>query len=423
MNALEEAISCVSGYDPNALPVAKANEVIRSFIRPVSGVEKLPVRAALGRVLAKDIVSPIDVPSHDNSAMDGYAVRGTDLSSSGAVTLTEIGAAFAGREFTGAVGARECVRVMTGAVMPRGADTVVIQEIVKVDGKRVTVPAGQESGQNRRLAGEDLKKGRPALEAGRLLRPADLGLVASLGIGEVSVRRKLKVAFFSTGDELVSVGKKLKAGEVYDSNRYTLWGMLARLGCEVVDLGVVRDDPKKLEAAFRKAAAGADAVVTSGGVSVGEADFTKQMMAKLGEVTFWKIAMRPGRPMAFGRIRSRGKSSYLFGLPGNPVAVMVTFYHFVRGALLYMAGRSDTDLPLLRAKSETAMRKKAGRTEYQRGILELKNGEWTVRLTGAQGSGILRSMSEANCFVVLGHEQGSVAAGDYVDVMVMDGLV
>jgi molybdopterin molybdotransferase len=241
-------------------------------------------------------------------------------------------------------------------------------------------------------------------------------------LGEVSVRRKLKVAFFSTGDELMSVGKKLKAGEVYDSNRYTLWGMLSRLGCEVVDLGVVRDDPKRLEAAFRKAAAGADAVVTSGGVSVGEADFTKQMMAKLGEVVFWKIAMRPGRPMAFGRIRARGRSAYLFGLPGNPVAVMVTFYHFVRGALLHMTGRSDTELPLLRARTETAMRKKPGRTEYQRGILELKNGEWCVRLTGAQGSGILRSMSEANCFVVLGHDQGAVKAGDYVEVMVMDGL-
>jgi molybdopterin molybdotransferase len=423
MATLKEVISCTSDYDPDALPVAKANEVIRSFVKPVSGIEKLPVRAALGRVLAKDIVSPIDVPSHDNSAMDGYAVRGADLSASGAVTLTEIGTAFAGKEFGATVGPGQCVRIMTGAVMPQGTDTVVIQEIATVDGKRVVIPAGQETGQNRRLAGEDLKKGKAALGIGRLLRPADLGLVASLGIGEVSVRRKLKVAFFSTGDELVSVGKRLKAGEVYDSNRYTLWGMLARLGCEVVDLGVVRDDPKKLEAAFRKAAAGADAVVTSGGVSVGEADFTKQMMAKLGEVVFWKIAMRPGRPMAFGRIRARGKAAYLFGLPGNPVAVMVTFYHFVRGALLHMMGRSDTDLPLLRAKSETAMRKKPGRTEYQRGILELKNGEWTVRLTGAQGSGILRSMSEANCFVVLGHEQGSVSAGDYVQVMAMDGLV
>jgi molybdopterin molybdotransferase len=420
-SSLKQIVSCTSGYDPDALPVAKANEVIRSFVKPVSGVERLLVRAALGRVLARDVVSPIDVPSHDNSAMDGYAVRGVDLG--GPVVLTEIGAALAGRPYEGRVGPGQCVRVMTGAVMPEGTDTVVIQEVAKADGGRIAIPAGQEPGQNRRLAGEDLARGKPALKAGRLLRPADLGLVASLGIGELSVRRKLRVAFFSTGDELVSVGKRLKAGEVYDSNRYTLWGMLERLGCEVTDLGVVRDDPKRLEAAFCRAAAGADAVVTSGGVSVGEADFTKQMMAKLGEVVFWKIAMRPGRPMAFGRIRARGKAAYLFGLPGNPVAVMVTFYHFVRGALLHMMGRSDTDLPLLRARSEAAMRKRPGRTEYQRGILAMKNGEWTVRLTGAQGSGILRSMSEANCFVVLGHEQGSVNAGDYVDVMLMDGLV
>ena len=422
MSSLREVISCTSGYDPDALPVAKANEVIRSFVKPVTGVERLPVRAALGRVLARDIVSPIDVPAHDNSAMDGYAVRSDDLRG-GAVVLTEIGTAYAGREFQGEVRPGECVRVMTGAVMPKNTDTVVIQEAVTAEGKRISIPAGQEPGQNRRLAGEDLPKGRPALAAGRLLRPADLGLIASLGIGEVSVRRKLRVAFFSTGDELVPVGKKLKAGDVYDSNRYTLWGMLARLGCEVIDLGVVRDDPKKLEAAFRKAAAGADAVVTSGGVSVGEADFTRPMMAKLGEVAFWKIAMRPGRPMAFGRIRARGRAAYLFGLPGNPVAVMVTFYHFVRGALLHMMGRSDVELPLLRAKSQAPMRKKPGRTEFQRGILEQRNGEWSVRSTGAQGSGILRSMSEANCFIVLGHEQGAVAAGDYVDVMLMDGLV
>jgi len=420
---LKEIISCTSDYDPDALPVAKANEVIRSFVNPVSGVEMLRVRAALGRVLAKDVVSPINVPSHDNSAMDGYAVRNDDLGAGEPVTLTEIGTAYAGREFEGEVRRGECVRVMTGAAMPKNTDTVVIQEAVTANGGRIAIPPGQEPGQNRRLAGEDLQKGKAALKAGALLRPAELGLIASLGIGEVSVRRKLKVAFFSTGDELVSVGKKLKAGEVYDSNRYTLWGMLARLGCEVTDLGVVRDDPKKLETAFRTAAADADAVVTSGGVSVGEADFTRQMMAKLGEVVFWKIARRPGRPMAFGRIRAHGKSAYLFGLPGNPVAVMVTFYHFVRGALLTMMGRSDTELPLLRAKAATAMRKKPGRTEYQRGILELKNGEWSVRLTGAQGSGILHSMTEANCFVVLGHEQGAVEAGDYVDVMVMDGLV
>jgi molybdopterin molybdotransferase len=423
MSSLTEVINCTSGYDPDALPVAKANEVIRSFVKPVTGVERLPVRAALGRVLARSIVSPINVPAHDNSAMDGYAVRSDDLRGGGPVILGEIGTAYAGRDFPGEVRPGECVRIMTGAVMPKNTDTIVIQEAVTAAGGRISIPGGQELGQNRRLAGEDLRKGEPALTAGRMLRPADLGLIASLGIGEVSVRRKLRVAFFSTGDELVSVGKKLKSGEVYDSNRYTLWGMLTRLGCDVIDLGVVRDDPKKLEAAFRKAAARADAVVTSGGVSVGEADFTRQMMAKLGEVAFWKIAMRPGRPMAFGRIHARGRAAYLFGLPGNPVAVMVTFYHFVRGALLHMMGRSDVELPLLRAKSDAPMRKKPGRTEFQRGVLERKNGEWTVRSTGAQGSGILRSMSEANCFIVLGHEQGPVKAGDYVDVMLMDGLV
>ena len=427
MSTLEDITSCMSAYDPDALPVARANEVIRSFITPIAGIETLPVRDALGRVLAEDIISPINVPAYDNSAMDGYAVRSSDLCADAPVTLTEIGAAFAGREYKGEVGPGECVRIMTGAVMPGDTDSVVIQEIVQVAGKRVTVPPGQQAGQHRRFAGEDLQQGRPALKAGALIRPAELGLIASLGIGQVDVRRRLKVAFFSTGDELRSIDEKLGPGEVYDSNRYTLYGMLTRLGCEVIDMGVVRDQPALLEAAFSKAAEVADAVVTSGGVSVGEADFTKQMMARLGDVAFWKIAMRPGRPMAFGRIQAlpgtAGKSAYLFGLPGNPVAVMVTFYHFVRGALLHMMGRHDTDLPLLRVKSQGSIRKKPGRTEYQRGTLEQTNGEWSVRLTGAQGSGILRSMSEANCFVVLHHEQGSVNAGDPVDVMLMDGLV
>ncbi|MBM2813221.1 MAG: molybdenum cofactor synthesis domain protein, partial [Chloroflexi bacterium] len=363
---LSDIISCMSDYDPDALPVARANEFIRSFVAPITGSETLPVREALGRVLAADIVSPINVPAHDNSAMDGYAVRSQDLPPGKQTALNEIGVALAGKEFKDEVAPGQCVRIMTGAVMPRGTDTVVIQEAVKVEGNRVIVPPGIAAGENRRFAGEDLQQGKPALRAGAVIRPSELGLIASLGIGEVSVRRRLKVAFFSTGDELRSITEKLGPGEVYDSNRYTLYGMLTRLGCEVIDMGVVRDDPALLEAAFRKAAASADAVVTSGGVSVGEADFTKQMMAKLGEVVFWKIAMRPGRPMAFGRIQTDGKSAYLFGLPGNPVAVMVTFYHFVRGALLFMMGRSDTDLPLLRVKSQTALRKKPGRTEYQR---------------------------------------------------------
>ncbi|MGD7512957.1 molybdopterin molybdotransferase MoeA, partial [Ralstonia pseudosolanacearum] len=280
------------------------------------------------------------------------------------------------------------------------------------------------AGDNRRLRGEDLAKGSAALTAGRVLRPADIGLLASLGVAEVPVRRRLRVAFFSTGDELRSIGEPLDAGCVYDSNRYTLHGMLSHLGVELIDMGVVRDDPGAMEATFRSAAENADAIITSGGVSVGEADFTKQMMAQLGDVTFWKIAMRPGRPMAFGRIASNGRSAVLFGLPGNPVAVMVTFYHFVRGALLRMMGAAETGAPLVPATSAAPIRKRPGRTEYQRGIAALNgSGQLEVRLTGQQGSGVLRSMSEANCFVVLAHEQGPVNAGDTVQLLLFDGLI
>ena len=420
--SLEAVVSCIDGYDPTALPTAKVIEVIRQFVRPVAGFEKVAIRQALGRILAEDIVSPINVPAHDNSAMDGWAVRGSDLSPVSAVTLDEIGASLAGKEFAGKVAPGECVRITTGAVMPHGCDTVIPMELVKTTGKRITMPPGQEAGANRRLAGEDLQKGRPALFAGKRINPAELGLIASLGVPEIKVARKLRVAFFSTGDELKSVGESLREGEVYDSNRYTLFGMLQRLGCDVIDMGVIPDDKAKLEAAFRSAAASADAVITSGGVSVGEADYTKQMMKKLGDVVFWRIAMRPGRPMAFGKISEAGKTAYLFGLPGNPVAVMVTFYHFVRGALLHMMGATDTALPVLQARSRDAIRKKPGRTEYQRAILESTQGEVTVRLTGSQGSGVLRSMSEANCFLVLGHDQASIKPGDLVDVLLFDGL-
>jgi len=304
-------------------------------------------------------------------------------------------------------------------VMPAGADTVVIQEVVRKEGERIVVPPGQKRAQNVRYAGEDLKVGLPVLAAGKSLRPAELGLIASLGIGEVRVKRKLRIAFFSTGDELASIGAQLKEGEVYDSNRYTLHGMLERLGVQITDLGVVRDDPKALEAAFDKAASFADAIITTGGVSVGEADFVKQLMAQLGEVLFWKIAMRPGRPMAFGKIRD----SYLFGLPGNPVAVTVTFYQFVRDALLHLSGRTDEyAIPLLKAVSAEPIRKVPGRTEYQRGILFLEQGVWKVKTTGQQGSGVLRSMSEANCFIVLEHERGRVDAGDTVSVQLFEGI-
>ncbi len=421
--SLESITSCLDGYDPDALPVAMVNQVIRQFVQPLGGFEQVALRGALGRVLAENIVSPINVPAHDNSAMDGWAVRGSDLGATEPVVLTEIGSSLAGREFSGKVSRGECVRITTGAVMPHGCDTVIPLEIVKAEGLRIVIPPRQEAGANRRLAGEDLARGQVALAAGMIIKPAELGLIASLGMPELRVRRRLRVAFFSTGDELKSVGQPLTEGEVYDSNRYTLYGMLQRLGVDAVDMGVIRDDPVALEEAFRLAAANADAVITSGGVSVGEADHTKQIMRTLGDVVFWRIAMRPGRPMAFDRIADGTHQAALFGLPGNPVAVMVTFYHFVRGALLHMMGAANTDLPLLRVKSQEAMRKKPGRTEYQRGLLEARDGELVVRITGAQGSGILRSMSEANCFVVLGHDQGSVKAGDAVDVMLFDGLV
>ncbi len=425
--SLQQIASCVAGYDPNALPVAQAQEFIARLVPRVEAVEMLPIRSALGRVLARDIVSAINVPASDNSAMDGYALRGSDLAAEGDTVLTSIGTGFAGQQFSGAVQTGQCVRIMTGAVMPLGLDTVVPQEFVKTDGERVHVPAGVvRTGDNRRLAGEDLARGDAALRAGRLLRPADLGMLASLGQAEVPVLRRLRVAFFSTGDELRSLGEPLDAGCVYDSNRYTLWGMLQRLGVEVLDLGVVRDDPVALAQTFRHAAANADAVITSGGVSVGEADHTKRVMAQLGDVLFWRIAMRPGRPMAIGRISagSGGPGAILFGLPGNPVAVMVTFYAFVRDALLAMSGAAASPLPMLRAASTAAIRKKPGRTEYQRGIVTRSaDGSCEVTLTGSQGSGILRSMSEANGLVVLHHEQGSVAAGELVDVLPFDGLV
>lgn len=414
-------LSCADDYDPNSMPVPKAREVIAQFLAPIATVERVAVRAALGRVLAADVISPVDVPSHDNSAMDGYAVRIADLKSNGKVTLKLVGSSFAGVPFKGAVGAGQCVRIMTGGVVPQGADAIVMQEHVEAKDHDITIGAGHRQGQNLRRAGEDLQRGQPALKRGQPLRPAEIGLIASLGIPEVSVYRRLRVAFFSTGDELVSVGSPLGEGQIYDSNRYTIYGMLVRLGCEVIDMGVVRDDPKLLEAAFREAASIADVVITSGGVSVGEADFVKVLLNKLGEVVFWKIAMKPGRPLAYGKIGN----AHFFGLPGNPVSVMVTFYQFVRDALLKLSGRDPIDpLPTFRVPCTSTLKKAPGRTEFQRGILSRDAaGALSVRVTGEQGSGILRSMSEANCFIILPTEQGNVTPGTTVEVQVMEGVI
>ena len=415
------ALSCADDYDPNSMPVAKAREVIARFLSPVTATERLGVRAALGRVLAEDMVSPLDVPAHDNSAMDGYAVRFADLKSDGEVTLKNTGTSFAGVPFKGAVGAGQCVRIMTGGVMPAGTDTIVMQEHARADGDKITVGKGQKKNQHLRRAGEDLATGQIALKRGIALRPADIGLISSLGIGEVTVYRKLRVAFFSTGDELVSIGTQPKEGQIFDSNRYTLHGMLTRLGCEVLDMGVVRDEPALLEKAFRDAASAADVVITSGGVSVGEADFVKVLLDKLGEVVFWKIAMKPGRPLAYGKIGH----AHFFGLPGNPVSVMVTFYQFVRDALLRLSGLDPVPLiPTFKVPCISSLKKAPGRTEFQRGVLELdSHGTWSVRVTGEQGSGILRSMSEADCFIILPTEQGNVAPGALVEVQVLEGII
>jgi molybdopterin molybdotransferase len=417
-------VSCADDYDPDSLPVDRARTLIREFLSPVTAVERVHIRAALDRVLAADVESPLDVPGHDNSAMDGWAVRFADLGGGSETTnLRRIGESFAGKPFEGELRPGETVRIFTGGVMPRGADTVVIQERARetTQGAAIAPGAVTKAGQNRRFAGEDLKRGAAVFRKGQLVRPAELGMLASLGIGEVSVYRRLRVAFLSTGDELRSVGQPLGAGEIYDSNRYTLYGMLTRLNCDIVDMGVVPDAPELLEQAFAAAAASADVVITSGGVSVGEADYVKGLLDRLGEVLFWKIAMKPGRPLAYGRLGT----AHFFGLPGNPVSVMVTFYEFVRDALLVLQGRAGVaPMPLFKARLAAPIRKMPGRTEFQRAVLTPDAaGGWEVRTTGDQGSGILSSMSRANCFVVLAADSGDVDAGAEVDVQLLEGLV
>ena len=426
MKSLDEIAQALQGFDPQALSVDKAQEFIQHLVQalPAIASEELPLMQALGRIVAEDIISPINVPAHDNSAMDGFAFDGKQLGTA-PLQLRVVGTALAGKAWQGNVKSGECVKIMTGAVMPEGLDTVIAQELTTLkaaDGETVVeVPAGiLQAGDNRRKAGEDLQRGLPALMAGSKLSPAALGLVASLGIAKVKVYRQLRVAYFSTGDEVLSLGDALREGAVYDSNRYTVFGLLSRMGCADIDMGVVRDDPVFLEDAFKQAASSADVIITSGGVSVGEADFTKAMMKKLGDVAFWKIAMRPGRPMAVGRLGN----SILFGLPGNPVAVMVTFLAFVKPALLHLMGGTPSTTPYLRAKSAVALRKKPGRTEYQRGFVRtLPDGTLQVEAAGNQGSGVLRSMVEANGLIVLHHHQSNVAAGDEVDVMMFEGAI
>lgn len=402
------------------LSVAQAMDYIRACLKPVPGFEQRALRDALGRVLAADVQSPIDVPPHANSAMDGYALRAADLPGNGEVPLQLIGTALAGHPYNGPVGSGQCVRIMTGAKLPPGADTVVMQEDVRREGETVYVGSDHRQGANVRLPGEDISTGQTVLTAGRQLTPADLGLLASLGIAEVRVMRRLRVAFFSTGDELRSLGETLDEGQIYDSNRYTLYGMLHRLGVEIIDMGVVRDRREDIAAAFRQGAAVADVLLTSGGVSVGDADYVKETLETLGKVNFWKISMKPGKPLAFGLL---GNTAF-FGLPGNPVSSMATFYQIVQPALYQLMGRA-AELPLqLRVPCVTQLKKSPGRADYQRGILECDaSGQLTVRSTGPQGSHVLSSMSRANCFIILPAESGNVEVGNLVEVQPFAGLI
>ena len=420
--SLADIAAQLEAYDPQALPANEVLNFLDHLVSPVQDSEAVDIFAALGRITAQDVISPLNVPPHDNSAMDGFAFAGAQLSDTQSLSLKVVGTALAGKAWAGSVRAGECVKIMTGAIMPTGLNTVVPQELCQITASdAIEIPAGLlKPGDNRRLCGEDIMQGQPALLRGALITPAAAGLLASLGVPHVSVVRRLRVAYFSTGDEILSLGEAPREGAVYDSNRYTVHGMLQALGCEMIDMGVVKDDPELLEQAFNKAAEQADAIITSGGVSVGEADFTKAMMKKLGDVVFWKIAMRPGRPMAVGRIQKGQRSAVLFGLPGNPVAVMVTFLAFVKPALLKMMGSTATPLPMLRAKTQEVLRKKPGRTEYQRGIVSRNaQGELQVITTGNQGSGVLSSMVQANGLIVLSHQQGTAQLGDWVDVLVL----
>ena len=409
--------SCEDDLQSNLISVKSALEKILGMITPISKTESVPLRDALGRVLADNLQSPIDVPNHTNAAMDGYAIRSTDLEAQG---LAVIGTAWAGRAFEGLLEPGQCVRIMTGAVMPTNSDTVIMQEHVERHGDTVYLASGQKPGQHVRQAGEDLTAGSVALFGKQRLFPAQLGVTASLGIGQLTVLQKPRVAFFSNGDELRPINEPLAIGEVYDSNRYTLHGMLTRVGVDTLDLGVVPDNPEQLQATFERASSNADLVITSAGASVGDADYVHHILKKIGEVGFWKIAMKPGRPLSVGKIGS----SIFFGLPGNPVSVMVTFYQFVLPALRKLSGEANISSFRCSARAINRLKKRPGRTEFQRGILTLDDdGMLVVENTGEQGSGILTSMNNANCFVILPADSAGVNIGDTVTVEPFSGLI
>jgi len=434
---MNKPVNANQEFQSDFLSVTEARNAISTLIQDIQlqakrsdAIEKLPLKQCLGRILANDILSPINVPATDNSAMDGFAFNSKDLKTDREqIHLRVVGTVYAGQTSVPPTQASECIKIMTGAMMPPDCDTVIPQEFTELSDEGLITFAKHtvRAGENRRLRGEDLQADKPAIQQGRILKASDIGLAASLGIAELGVYQRIKVAILSSGDELCDMSEPLVPGKIYDSNRFSLHACLSRLGFEIIDCGIVRDTPEDLRHAFTLASQKADVIISSGGVSVGEADFTKQIMDELGEVGFWKIAMRPGRPMAFGSLKPispKTSPTVFFGLPGNPVAVMVTFYQFVRNALLQLNGALKPEIPLVLVQSAEAIRKKSGRTEFQRGVLfRDSEGKLFVKSTGSQGAGILRSMSEANCFMILHHDQGNIAPGDWVDVEIFDGLL
>jgi molybdopterin molybdotransferase len=417
---------------PGLLPVAQAISLMRDAITPVTTTEKISLANALDRILSEPMYSALNVPGHNNSAMDGYALRHQDISTETPLTL--IGHSLAGHPFKGAVNQGECVRIMTGAVIPEGADTVVMQENVRTQSHTHTqnefihINKLPKLGENIRCAGEDIAINSLVFEQGKRISPVDIGLLASLGIAEACVFKRIKVAVLSTGDELKPLTERLRAGDIYDSNRPTLIALLSRLDVEVIDMGCIADNPEKIAAAFTTAIEQADVVISSGGVSVGDADYTKDVLETLGKINFWKVAMKPGKPFAFGVLqkqhsaeqKSNSAKGWFFGLPGNPVSAVVTYHQLVVPALRYLAGEKFEPSPTLSVSTKTNLKKQPGRADYQRGQLSMQNDENQVVATSSQSSGVLSSIAQANCYIVLEQERGAVTAGEKVNVVLFD---
>jgi molybdopterin molybdotransferase len=418
LNKLIKDPSCLSEYDPNAISLNMANSCIEKILKPVQTIETVSLDNGLDRVLAENIISPINVPNYNNSAMDGFTFNIESLSTSNTLKISDT--ILAGNILKNSVKKGQAIKIMTGGKIPEQADTVIPIELVTQNKNSITFLEKPKKGANIRKLGEDIKKGKITLKRGVFIRPAEVGLIASIGINKIKVFKKIKVAFFSTGDEVVKAGKKIKSGQVYDSNHYTVQAMLKKLNVDSIDLGIIPDNKKLIKNTLIKASQKADAIITTGGVSVGQADYIKEILSKIGKVLFWKLSIKPGRPMAFGKFQD----TPYFGLPGNPVAAMVTFYQIVQPGLKFLMGEKYYQMPpLLKAKCNKFIYKKPGRQEFQRGVLTKNEAEWVVEPTGSQGSAILSSMSQSNCFIVLGVKSSSVKNGEMVEVQIMNGLI